>query len=614
MARRTFAFVALLVVSACAPRGIRVLAEMPPEVEWLGLLFLDANGRVTASTGLMRKTAGEGVDHLHQMSLGDAERMVLVGVKEDDLRTSLTFPGDEQLLLDGRLALAAPNDPLLPIVWAAAGPAQEDPAFLRAEIAPEVTAPWLPACPRLLSDQPDPRVRFGTNTGLFCPASATQMGCRLDADLRGCLTKPPPELILNGRGALQQRGLGSECRNVTPREGAQLSFRCYSGAEEQADLYLPPMPEPFIVDRTTLVAVADPTQRLAPISRPLSGHLRAVVAPRGCPTDPVIVLRQEDPFEHCGPTGGVLIFVDSVDLSITATVTLTVPCMNQLAPDPSGPGFFGVSGRPVTVTHFDCRGRPDATYRPAEVLANDLEVRAVTLAARASNREETDLIVGTRRVAEDPGWFWVFDTVERRFADPVAVEMGGEIMSMASLGPDSLVLGVRALGDDTGVRLHFTQYAADSPRWVQLANGATIAEKTPHFLVAHQGYVIAGSASGTTQGIPTLRTAQRTASGPEYLDSSADWMGYGSTSTGIPWPNSPYVLLPTTAEALPREEEPLPRTVAGLFDPRDQHFLPGRADLGYGPVSAAAADRSGAVWMTLTWTGELFRIRARPTP
>lgn len=591
-----------------------MVAEVPPEVGWIGLLFLDAEGDVTASTGLMRRTAGEAVDHLHQVAERESERTVLVGVREGDLGSQVGLPIDERILLDGRLALAGPADPLVPVAWSAAGAANEEPNVLRVEPAPEVTAPWLPPCPKLLSDRPDPRVRFGTNTGLYCPASATQVGCRLNTDLRGCVSQPPPELLLNGRGALDPAGLGPECRKVTPKEGARLSFRCFSSAEEQADLYLPPMPEPFIVDRAVLVPVTDPTARLSSVTRPLAGHLRSVVVVEGCPGAPVIVLRQEDPFEHCGPAGGALIFVDPAAMSITTTVALNVACLNQLLPDPSGPGFFGVSGRPVAITHFDCGGRPDATYRPVETLANDLEVRAVTMAARASNRDATDLIVGTRRAAEDPGWFWVFDTVERRYAEPVPVELGGEIISMATLGPNSLVLGVRALGDDTGVRLHFTEYAGPSPRWVQLANAATITEKTPHFLVAHQGYAIVGAASGTTRGIPTLRTAELTAGGPVYLDSSTDWMLYGSTSTGIPWPNSPYVLIPTTAEGLPGEAEPAPRTVAGLFDPRDQHFLPGRAELGYGPVSGAAIDREGVVWMTLTWAGELVRIRARPAP
>lgn len=608
-------WIALLVAPACAPRGIRVAAEIPPEIGWVALLFLEAEGGLVASTGVMRRTEGEVVDHLHQLTPEGAARMVLLGLREDALRPFLNLPEQEGLLLDAPLGLAGPTEALLPIAWAAGGPALDDPAWLSPEPTPEVTARWLPPCPRLLSDQPDPLVRFGTNTGLYCPASATQVGCRLNADLRGCLSRPPPELRLDGRGALDPEGLGPDCKTVAPRAGARLSFRCTSGSEDQADLYVPPMPEPFLVDRTSLVMVSDPAQRLAPLTRPLSGHLRSVIIAQSCPGEPVIVLRQANPLDHCGPAGGSLIFVDPRDLSVTATVALQVPCLNHLAPDPGGAGFFGVSGRPITVTHFDCRGRPDATHRPGVALADGLEVRAITMATRAANRDLTDLIVGTRREVEaDPGWFWSFDTVARRFSDPVPVERGGEIVSIASLGPDSLVLGVRALGDDTGVRLHFTEYAGPAPRWVQLAYGATITEKTPHFLATHLGYAIVGSASGNPRGIPALRTAQLTASGPTYLDDSADWMLYGSTSTGIPWPGSPYLLLPTTADGFPGEGDPLPRTIAGLFDPRDQHFLPGRAELGYGPVSGAAIDRSGAVWMTLTWTGELLRIRARPIP
>lgn len=590
-----------------------MIASLPAEAEWVGLLFYDDQGQLLSATGLMRRRPGEAVDRLHQVLFEDATRVVLITLDDPHLAPLIAqLPDAEATLLDTRLNAAGPRDPLLPLNAAWGGSTDREPPELAPTAPPEVTAAWLPRCPRLLPADPDPEVRVGTNSGLYCGATLRQVDCDLVGDLSGCLGQPLPQLRLDGRGQLDPEGLGDHCREVTPRAGAILSFTCMDG-REQADVYGPPIPDRFQVDRISVWPVADPSARPGPINRPLVGTLTSMISAANCPGSPLVVLRKLRGVTACvdGPS---LAFVDPRSLSVTATVAVSDRCLEFLVPDPAGPGFLGASSHPLSVTSYDCSGRPGPSWQAPGDDVDGLEVSGVTLARPETAAAETDLILGTVTPGIDPGALFVFDTTRRSYTQRHEVKDGGWILSVAAVGPNFLALGIRGHADDIGIHVHFTEYLGANPQWTRIAPGPTVLGKAPHFLTALDGRVVVSSGPGANSGRPALRTIELTASGPTYQDDSADWALHGTVTSGIRWPSSPYLLLPTTAEPDPASGPVPPRTIVGLFDPADQHFLPGRAELGYGPVSAATVDHEGAVWMALTWSGELVRIRDRAQP
>ena len=158
---------------------------------------------------------------------------------------------------------------------------------------------------------------------------------------------------------------------------------------------------------------------------------------------------------------------------------------------------------------------------------------------------------------------------------------------------------------------HCTADASEPPRWAQVHPSGTTLERTAYFLAAKDERVVAGSGATNSDGRPVVRVAQVGLGGPEFIATLTDWKIYGSMSTSLGWPGSPHLLIPTTEESAIGGPAVPPRTVIGLFDVTDPHFLPGQGELGYGPVSAAVVDGQGAVWMALTWSGELARVQAR---
>jgi hypothetical protein len=581
-------------------------------VEWVGLLFLDRGGNSLGATGLMRYDPLNPPNHLHQIDREAHTSVALIGYRDQDLQDALRGLDQPELrLLDQPLATAASDDPILPPpYWSGTGPAVDGPVVLEEGPVPEVTAAWLPACPTILPSSYDPDVHFETSTGVHCDATATQVNCAIITDLPNCLTLPPDELRLNGRGTLDPRALGSHCRPATPKAGARLAMICETFPEERTDLYAPPIPDRFVVDRMTAWPVADPQARLGFVATPLAGYLPALTRVTGCPEERVVVLRRANPQPRCPAGEQSFAMVDPVTMAITATAAVNVPCLDLLAEDPAGGGFFGVSGPPLQVTHFDCDGRAGPTYSPTGDLVAELRPTAVAMAQKGVVDPANDLVIATYRSSNGPGQLWIFETSLRRFRPPLEIFAGGRSYSLTTLGPNSLVVGVDSTDDGDGERLHFTDYTSTTPRWAQIHPSGTTLEQTAYFLAASEDRVIAGSGATNSDGLPGVRVAQVGLSGPEFIATTTDWKIYGSMSTSLRWPGSPHVLIPTTEEGSIGGPPVLPRTVVGLFDVSDPHFLPGQADVGYGPVSAAVVDGQGAVWMALTWSGELARIRS----
>lgn len=601
----------LLSACACAPSSLSFTAPLPREINWVGLLFLDRSGSSVGATGLMRYDPSDPPNRLHQIDREAQATVVLVGYRDEDLQGVLRGMEDPELrLLDQPLATATPDDPILPPpYWSGSGPAADGLVVLAEAAAPEVTAPWLPACPLLLPSTYDPAVRFDTSTGVHCAATAIQVDCAIISNLADCLTVPPNELRLNGRGTLDPRALGGHCRPAAPKSGARLAMICDTFPEERTDLYAPPIPDRFEVERMVAWPVAEPQARLGLVATPLLGYLPALTRVTGCPEERLVVVRRSNPRQQCSPGVYSLAMIDPVTMTITATAA--APCLDHLAEDPAGGGFYGVSGPPLLVTRFDCDGRPGPAYSPPSVLVAELLPTAVTLAQKSAADPPSDLVIATYRCSNGPGELWIFDTRTRQFRPPLEIFAGGRSYSVTTLGPNSLVVGVDSTDDGDGERLHFTDYTSDTPRWAQVHPSGSTLEQTAYFLAASQERVVAGSGATNSDVLPGVRVAQIGLSGPEFVATLTDWKIYGSMSTSLVWPGTPHLLIPTTEEGAIGGPPVPPRTVIGLFDVSDPHFLPGQAELGYGPVSATVVDGRGAVWMALTWSGELARVRAR---
>lgn len=600
-----------LLLVACAPTELRIQAQVPDEVDWVALLALDAQGRGVGGTGLLRRTPGAPLSHLHQLELSRAVEVVAVGYRDEDLAAVLPGRDDAaQLLLDHAIDLADPHDPVLPTPWwSGRAPIQAGQGVLTDGAAPELTVGWLPPCPQLLPTVPDRGVHFDVAGGLYCPASARQLDCTILSDLDRCLTVHPQALRLDGRGRLDPAALGPACQPSTPSAGATLAFTCQATPMERTDLYVPPFPTPFTVDRISIVAPANPEARLGPVVRPLIGYLHDVVPLPGCPAS-VVVLASRRPSGRCGGDERFLSFVDGPNLAVSATVSVAAPCLEHLAADPGGGGFYGVHGPPLQVTRYDCAGRVDQTWGAAGGLSAELLPTAVTLATVEAGRPPTDLVIGSARASPGPGELWIFDTQGRRFLAPVPVPLGASTLDLATLGPNSLVLGVSPTDPGQEPHLHFTDYGPGAPRWAVLEAGGLILEQVPHFVRTVGEQVVVGSGRRDLDDVPAIRIAHFGLGLPEYLAEVSDWARFGSSSAAVPGPWPGTLLVPVTAE---REvgtiATPPPLTSLGILDTQDPHFLPGRAELGLGPVSAAITDADLDVWMTLTWAGELVRIR-----
>jgi hypothetical protein len=508
---------------------------------------------------------------------GGRDRVGLAGYRrelpalEGDLHAASTCepalpPPDVYLAVQGGKAAAAPPERLL-------------------------HAPWLDAsCEvELVLERLTPPVRC---------ALARKGGCCFTGD--GCSDPALAFTLDPGAGTLAGLPPGCEVETTTTAFGGKVprfTVHCAPGSPlEKAvvwDRDAEATPS-FSVDRIQLAGVGqapraefDPDTQQPHTEIGLLADLAVFSASDGLR----IAVAERSSFASC--TDSKLAIVDAALLG-PPLFTMPAPhCLEALAPNPFGPGFFGGFSRTGSTAALALFG-PDGAERgewslpPLPPPARPGLVRAL-------------LAVGGALVAlvVSPGFDSELVFLER---DPEAGPVAFVVQSIGGPEPATALApasggGVLVLDQEHKQLLEFGPGGEPGAK-VDLSFGVQGA--LLDFLSGQAGASVVSDLKGPS---PALLTAGR-----RDLIRTPFYAQDATPLASAPWPDGALTLvgLASTSTA--------PEAMLALFDPAAARFLPGAYRLGFGVVNRikvepAVAGRTPSLWLLDSWTGELLRVR-----
>ncbi len=613
--RGPLAVTAALLLGAC---GADVQVEVPPGLARVAIAHRGSAGW-SAASGLLRSDAPGG----HRAALAAEGSALVLGWTDSALTAALGALPEERVLVAEALRAPAPCEAVLPPPSWAARVGAEGVEVVDAATLPPLTAGWAAArCPDVeLSTE----VVCGESAGLCPLRRAVREGCsyQLDFDCElgrvvigqggggACTTTPGCTAQRTAEGVVELDCVATcavEDPTCADRPG-QRAVACSASIE---------VTPPLALDQARVALTAEPP-RTAPTraggevwpETVLSGYLGTpVVVGRGADERVVVPVHGWRPDRRCSgaeatrlarvETGGehAVRFVDGP------------PCLDLLARDPAGDGFLGAHGSAVpAVTRFDASGAPRLTAelttlppvgRRIELLTAD--DGTIVLVYAVSDRQAVLVVL-------DPATLQVR---EQRVLDGVDV-------SAAALTDDRWLVVADDLSDVVlwfdlaldeclgSVSAHVLLYPLLDLGNVPVLSLAFV-QPTRALLVAVNEY-------------PALHVYDDLCAGPLGPGETC-WEDKGRCMGGLrvfprdrgaepirtaPW-GAQYAVASTVRASARGEGFSAALT---LFDQKSDRFLPAVVPLGHGVARDLVVDLSGALWVTLPWSGELVRLRER---
>jgi hypothetical protein len=596
---------------ACKPpKTVSLISgDLSSEVAYLAILGYDGRENLTESTGLLRKKPESASYILERNAASGA--FVVVGYSQRQLEV-LGAPQSDEELFRARLREKQLEEPELPAPIFARRFDAHDPSRDEPASPPRLTVSWLPRCGRALSSTNGPLLVDVSCAATPCGASASEVACHLDIDLRGHPCKL--ERItgrFDGERALAITSPGGfrSClvATSTARSPARVTLACTKESSERCliDVYDGPPPAPIAVTASTSFPHEAASLPFASgIDRFPAGFITGITALQNRIAvstsfrfTSYLSCDQDDPRD-------AVVFIDPAHMAQIGSKH-AAKCLAQMIRDPSGAGFIGAfGGSEHRIGRFDENG--DIVGQPAVIAHPRLEARA-----RSSS-------MGIRT---SPLSVFILYSEDGNDADPIT---GPPVL----FALDPADFSVRASAEIPGVRPSATLLSV-------LADG-TIAVSTDSASVRNTIYFYDGDLAGPRRSLP-LRTActngmgvgetvlVQPRGGPRLLIGTSDPdsatayttplgsldrcppIGFypffdGAAMFGVASWTSDQMLVAGLTEHSSK------RAWLGFLDLERDRFLPAKLPIGIGPVAYFERDRDGRVWTALPWTSTLLRI------
>lgn len=579
---------AALSIAACSGVERKIFSPaFPEDVDLAAVLTFDAQGELSAATGLVRWREVPFFE-LAEVESERVSTIVAAGWRSSDL-TEVLLPRDDVLASTPlhRAARCDPHfpDPVSTIVFEGVLPSGPGP----------LSTNWLEDnCPQV-QDKVFAHVPCVTK---YCPPIVEQHKCRLTVNLDAC-DFGTQALRVGYRGELCVETPASFCVEGPAEPPALAHVDCTTSAECAIDFYATPSTPRFVVETRDVLNVPPrtPGNLLAldiRTTHPMSGYLTDIaVLP-----DRIAVASLDGGFiEQLGcldmPQSRLHFFARD-DLRELGTATTAGCLRGLLALDDR---IFGVFGGALAESAgiFDREGHLVAAHR-LDLPQADTRYYNVAQARRSRQTNEIfvlwdafDTLVGKSRAlmtAIDPA----------DFSLRILYDVAGR--SPSSFDEDDS--GHLAIPNDSDDNLIFAKIGDASPLMFDI----------PHFgsvSVAQAEYH--RPSSFLTVVVPTEEGAVHVYDREPSYKQRANFYehAFAPLVTG-PWPFDQQLMIAGGADNHILEH---PIAAIALFDPLHVRFLPGAMDVGFGITGRfVAADE--AVYTTLPWEAKLLRITAQP--
>lgn len=581
-------WVLVLGLSACSDRTTLVIPELPSEIAWVGLLFLEPGNE--HGTGLYPVENGRFDVATTDSSEGEAVQ--LVGFSAEALARHRA-PDAAQLSSKVLLPEQA-GHALMRSNFSATGFLEEATTLERDLDSAWVSAEWRPPCADLALV--DEKIAHVSCLGGPCAARARQEDCRFELSAPGCELEFRGAVQRNGTVVFDDQVVMQDCQILEQRTATELSCDGPQITRETCEISL------HSYEWEAPAVTHSGAQVLAGLIRPDAlltwEHLLGLVRHQ----DQLITV------SAAGQTFGGRVCTSSASFSFIdldrMEVTRTEPapeCPQALAYDEVREALLLVHGlSPAMVSRLDMNGDIEATAElpagaqpPAWYVANafvEPDSRALVIALAAPPPEPGDEATLEGRVV-----VFDVDTMEPR-ALPLLVPRQTRTMFAHSRGKVALPHGDASLAilDTYGVTLS-----------VAIATGAFCGPSgmfLDGFRDAQRGRFVLTSRGGINHGISLLDESGARCEVAFPLESSRSPMGMAR------WPGDPALAVVGLdgSRRLPVIEE----SVITFFDLERQRFLLGEVVVGRGPIKNVQPD--GADGLVMVLPGEARIVRVRP--
>ncbi|MBI4820528.1 MAG: hypothetical protein HY791_29945 [Deltaproteobacteria bacterium] len=579
--RRSFC-TSLSILGLAASCSLPARLEISESIQYVAVLDVDDQGRVTKSSGIASYVPGVVIASASDESriLGwTSDQLGSAGVTES---TPLTDPLTEAAGCEQSLPT-----PLVALAWTSDG--------LRDVVAPRVTAAWVrQVCPELLPErlsfrfdcfeeacQPKVtrRERCGFDVRFACPELTSELDARVGFD---------------GRVCLNLGSAGWDCSGRDPA-GSVMSLRCASpSCEVSADLR--PTEPPFVVAETSIHdSNLDPFDPPDSMLLPPSAREMGYAYDFAVLEDRVVVSASDgSAVVSCNGNPGHLELFDAETLD--RRVVPAPSCLTRLLRDSYSDGFLGLftRGSTLAIARFDPEGRlVDGSERTV------VSIDPTTCLETAALEESGDTVVVGLRLGEGDDCQEIRSIMVRyrgerlELVDVTAAQPGEALRAAATSSERELVLG-------------FDGPSAGRISWWDVENGAenSLTLEPSGFRDGNSVTDVVAVVGGRVLiSVARQRPSVSVAVPSELVhEEVAFFEEPGNPTSAHPWVGAQFMVLGTRRKS--QTEWP---AFVTLFDTSTGRFLPGSWPLGRGP-GRIRSDRKGRLWILYPWESKLRRL------
>jgi hypothetical protein len=567
-------------VWACSDDRAVLTGALPETTRYVAAVIYDGEGAPIAGTPLSPYVAGKSIEVSQSGIESDPETGALYAWDEGVIPADLLFARD-----DSPVALADPTDPILPAPsWYGVGSVVGDRTDVDPlEVAPELTAPWLPRCPLLLPSGSRIYADIRCVPRRCLARAPSQSGCAIVHDLEPC-GLGAVGFAVDGRGVLRPATDFAmlHCEAAIGPPEAAIAYACMGC---RVDVYVEPAIAP---ERPFELGEVDLYPGLPVLEENDEPDFDGYLGDLAIVGEQLVVSSydgstSEDACREAARASR-LHFLDRQTFEIVRTAT-AAGCLKRIAGDPFGAGVYATDGPGRTLYRFDANGRvleqadlPLPQNRGVSELSSFADPPRLWLGLRG--REGVGSIIR------------VFD---EDLETPLREVPNREKLRTLVAGPSGIV----AAGYD-GLLDFMAIGTGEVVGSVNVGTGTGIGNEA-HALVfvpgADRYLVIDGT---DNSGIHVSSMAMTGAATIEYAHDAI-------LTGGVAWPPDPGLALIGFFE-----REAPHRAFVALFDGRSSHFLPDTWEIGTGPVLGMTADDRGRIYAILPSLGRVVRLTTRP--